>query len=196
MSTFNLQKGGKFQISKGIQRVMVGLGWDAGDNYDLDASVFGLINVGGNPRFYGDGSHAVCYANSGLKKPNGTFMTDDGSICHMGDNRTGVGDGDDEKIEIDFSKLPVDITEISIFVTLYEPAKRGGQEFSKVKNSFVRVVDTEANSELCKYQLRDEFAGATAVQVGSFLKENGQWVFHAVGAGSKAELGAVLEQYS
>jgi tellurium resistance protein TerD len=195
MARFDLNKGGRFSIEKGVQRVLIGLGWDAGDNFDLDASAFGLVNINGNPRFYADGSHAVCYANKDLKKPTGEFITDDGSIKHLGDNRTGVGEGDDEKIELNFFKLPTEITEISIFVTIHEAVKRG-QDYGQVKNSYVRVVDQDTEAELCKYALRDEFAGASAVQVGSFLKENDQWVFHAVGAGSKADLGAILNQYS
>jgi len=195
MATFNLEKGSKFQINKGIQQVRVGLGWDAGNDFDLDASAFGLIHCTGNPRFYNDGSHAVCYANTGLKQNDGTFITSDESIHHLGDNRTGLGDGDDEKINIDFSKLPADIVEISIFVTIYEAGQRG-QDFSMVENSYVRIVDLDTNQELCVYKLREDFAGKAAVQVGSLVKEKGIWSFQTIGAGSGAELGDILNQYS
>jgi tellurium resistance protein TerD len=204
MATFELNKGGRFSLDKGIQRVTVGLGWDAGDNVDLDASAFGLAHLqGGKPVFYNDGSHAVCYANKELRQPNGQFKTSDGSIIHSGDNRTGDGDGDDEVINFDFTKLPGDIVEIAIWITIYEGEKpkpneapKPKQVFGQVKNSYIRITNADTKGELCVYHLREEFAQSTAVQVGSFTKENGIWHFDAVGAGAEVELGKILEQYS
>jgi len=198
MATFQLEKGNKFAIDKGIQKVRIGLGWDLGDKpFDLDASIFGLVHLGGGkPVFYNDGSHAVCYANKELKKPDGKFVTSDGSIEHSGDNRTGAGDGDDEVITIDFSKLPNDVIDLAVWVTIYKGRERK-QDFSQVKNSYIKVNDAETNAALCEYKLREEFGTATSVQVGSFLKgTDGTWHFEAVGAGAAAEIGDVLQQYS
>lgn len=195
MPKFDLEKGSKFDIDKGITEVLVGLGWDVGTNFDLDACVFGLVNQGGSAKFYNDGSHAVFYGNKPLKQGDSSFMTADGSIHHMGDNRTGIGDGDDESVKINFGKLPPEINEISIFACIYEARKRG-QDFGKVQNSYVRVVDQGNGQELCRYSLKNEFAGMHTVQVGSFVKEAAGWAFKAVGAGAQAEIGDVLSQYS
>jgi stress response protein SCP2 len=54
----------------------------------------------------------------------------------------------------------------------------------------------EASKELVRYRLGNEFDGCTAVQVGSLIKENGVWSFHAVGNGSKGDLGGVIASYS
>jgi len=200
MTSFNLTKGNKFNLVKSIAKVTVGLGWAVsarpGETFDLDASAFGLMHTEqGNPRFFGEGSHAVCYANTDLKKnPNGSLETSDGTITHTGDNRTGAGEGDDEAINIALSRLPAEIVEVSIFVTIYEARKRK-QDFGRVSSTFVRVVNTDTGEELCRYDMQKEFAGMTAVQVGSFIRENGAWVFKAVGVGSPAELGEVLNQY-
>ncbi len=197
MATFQLEKGSKFSLDKGIRRVRIGLGWDAGDNFDLDGSVFGLVHLpGGKPMFYGDGSHAVCYANSELKKPDGRFITADESIIHSGDNRTGAGEGDDEIITVDLTKLPPQVVELAAWVTIYK-AKERRQNFSLVKNSYIKVTDADTNGALCEYRLREEFGNAASVQVGSFVKNsNGTWEFTAVGAGAPVELGDVLNQYS
>jgi len=197
LSHFQLDKGSKFQLDKGIHKVRVGMGWDAGDNFDLDASAFGLVYLnGGKPTLYNDGSHAVFYGNKDIKQPDGRFVTPDGSIIHSGDNRTGAGDGDDEVINIDFSKLPAEISEIAIWVTIYEARKRH-QNFGLVQNSYINLTDVEANAVLCEYKLREGYGDALAVQVGSFTKDsgNGNWTFTAVGAGAAVEIGEVINQY-
>ena len=201
MATFKLVKGGKFNLVKSVKSVLVGLGWDVasrpGEQFDLDASAFALIHTQqGTPRFYGNGSHAVCYANEDLvKNPDRSLQTADGTIVHTGDNRNGVGEGDDEAINIALDRLPPEIVEVSIFVTIYEAAKRK-QDFSRVNSTFVRVVNDDTGEELCRYNMATEFAGQTTVQVGSFVRENGAWTFKAIGVGSNADLGDVINQYS
>lgn len=198
MPHFQLEKGGKFQLDKGIQRVKVAMGWDAGDNFDLDASAFGLVHLnGGKPTFYNDGSHAVFYGNTSIKQPDGKFATPDGSIIHSGDNRTGAGDGDDEVINVDFGKVPSDIAEIAIWVTIYKAHDRH-QNFGLVQNSYIKLTDVDANSVMCEYKLREGYGDALAVQVGSFTHDpsSSQWTFTAVGAGAAVEINQIVEQYS
>ena len=196
MAKFQLEKGGRFQIDKGVRRVRIGLGWDAGDNFDLDGSAFGLVKLpSGKPMFYGDGSHAVCYANTELKRPDGTFATVDGSIVHSGDNRTGAGTGDDEVITVDLDKLPADVVEVAVWVTIYKAHERR-QSFGLVKNSYIKISDVDANADLAEYKLREEFSDSTSVQVGSLVRDGRTWTFAAVGSGAGVELGQVLEQYS
>jgi tellurium resistance protein TerD len=203
---FNLTKDegkNKFNLTKsGSKKFRIGLGWKVGEKFDLDASALGLKHVDGKPGFYNDISHAVCYGNEELfcyapgdvKKEKTMFFTADGSIKHYGDNRTGVGDGDDEIIDVDPSKLPAEIVEIAIFITIHKAVDRG-QDFSMVEDSFVRILNSESGEELCQYKLRESFAGKTAVQVGSLIRENGDWVFSVVGAGSNASLGDILNSY-
>jgi tellurium resistance protein TerD len=187
MASFNLQKGGKFQIAKGISKVLIGLGWDVkpGKACDVDAHAFGCIaDANGNPKFYNDASHALTYANkSSLKKnSNGSFQTLDGTMLHSGDDRTGGSSaaGDDEKITIDLDKIPADIVEISAWVTIYEP---GNGTFGMVENSYVRLVNEDSGVELCRYNLKNEFATDHAIQVGSLFRKDGEWTFQAIGAG-------------
>ena len=111
----NLAKGQKVDLTKGnpgLKNIMVGLGWDvnaydSGADFDLDAAAFMLGENGKCPTekefvFYGNLEHAS------------------GAVKHMGDNLTGEGEGDDEQIEIDLTKIPANVSKIAFTVTIYD----------------------------------------------------------------------------
>lgn len=205
MATFNLKKGNKFNINKGIQSVLVGCGWKIstvkGASFDVDLNVFGCVqDIAGNPTFYNDASHAVTYANKAqlVKGQNKSLATADGSITHTGDNRQGSAGSntDAEQSIINLTSLPAEINEISFFITIYEGKERN-QKFGSITGAYIRVVDQETNDELCRYDLQKEFDSAISIQVGSLVKESDIWVFKAVGAGSNTEdLGDILNKLS
>jgi tellurium resistance protein TerD len=196
---FNLEKGQKFSIEKSIKNFYIGVGWDKGaENVDVDLHVFGCVNPGSGPKFYGGASHAVTYANEDLKKsPDGSFGTADGSITHKGDNQTGAGDGDDEFAKVFSTKLPQEINEIAIFLTIHKALTRK-QNFGKAKNAFIHVKNEDSGEELCRFSLQNQFPDAISVQVASFMKsDTGKWEFHALGAATPdKELGDILDVLS
>lgn len=99
-----------------------------------------------------------------------------------------------EEFRITLADLPADISELAIWATIHD-AERKRQDFGRVRNAYIEVCDA-MDDELCRYQLTSEFAGKTTIQVASFLKQpDGSWKFHAVGAGSNAGLGEVIEAY-
>ncbi|WP_394777003.1 TerD family protein [Flavobacterium sp.] len=180
----NLEKGQRQSID--APKFIVGLGWDSnssstGEGFDLDASVF---LIGANGKIPND-NHFVYYNN--LKSP-------DGSVIHTGDNLTGAGDGDDEKIQIDLSTVSPDITEISFVVTIHHADTRR-QNFGQIRNSFIRIVD-QTNTELVKYELDEDFSIETAVEFGRIYKRNDEWKFEAVGIGMKGGLQDYLNKYN
>lgn len=180
----NLEKGQRQSIS--APKFTVGLGWDSntsstGEDFDLDASVF---LVGSNGKISND-SNFVYYNN--LKSP-------DGAVTHSGDNLSGAGDGDDEKVSIDLSKIAPEVVEISFIVTIHQAETRR-QNFGQVRNSFIRIVD-EANVELVKYELDEDFSIETAVEFGRIYKRNDEWKFEAVGIGMKGGLQDYLSKYN
>lgn len=186
----NLSKGSGINLTKtnpGLTRVRVGLGWDPGANFDLDASAFVCRNDGeGRPKLISD-AHFVFYGN--LSEP-------EGALRHQGDSRDGAtsaGDAD-EIITVDLARVNPTTDEISFIVTIHEAAARN-QSFGQVRNSFIAVYNDATGEELARYRLEDEFAGATAVQFGSLYKENGQWTFKAVGAGHNRDLAAIIRVY-
>lgn len=181
----NLQKGQREVIN--APKFVIGLGWDTnssstGVDFDLDASVFVL---GENKKLISD-QHFVFYNN--LKTP-------DGSVEHTGDNLTGQGDGDDEQIKVDLSKIDVNACEICIVVTIHDAENRK-QNFGQVRNSFVRVFDPNTNLDLLNYELEEDFSIETAVEFGRIYKKNNEWKFEAVGIGMKGGLQDFLSKYS
>lgn len=181
----NLEKGQRQNIS--APKFNVGLGWDTnssntGEGFDLDVSIFIL---GENGKIIND-SYFVYYNN--LKSP-------DEAVIHSGDNLTGDGDGDDEKILVDLSKISPDAAEIC-FVTTIHQADTRRQNFGQIRNSFIRIVDVSNNTELVKYELDEDFSIETAVEFGRIYKRNNEWRFEAVGAGMKGGLQDFLNKYN
>ena len=130
--------------------------------------------------------HFIFYNN--LKSPNE-------AVVHTGDNRTGEGEGDDEQIIVDLSKIEENATEICIVITIHEAEERG-QNFGQVRNSFIRIFNTDTNEELLKYELEEDFSIETAVEFGRIYKRNGEWKFEAVGMGMKGGLQDYLDKYN
>jgi tellurium resistance protein TerD len=181
----NLQKGQREAIN--APKFTIGLGWDTntsstGADFDLDASVFIL---GDNKKILSD-NHFVFYNN--LTSP-------DGAVEHTGDNLTGEGDGDDEQIKVDLSKIDSKTSEICVVVTIHEADSRR-QNFGQVRNSFIRIVDGVTGDEMLKYELDEDFSIETAVEFGRIYKKDDKWKFEAIGAGMKGGLKEYLAKYN
>jgi len=145
----SLQKGGNLSLSKeapGLTKIVVGLGWDPrstdGTQFDLDASAF-LLNASGKVR-----SDADFIFYNQLKSL-------DGSVEHTGDNRDGAGDGDDEAIKVDLSRVPADVDKIAFTVTIHDAESRR-QNFGQVSNSFIRIINEANSSEIVRYDLAED----------------------------------------
>ena len=185
----NLTKGQKVDLTKGnpgLKKILVGLGWDvnafdSGGDFDLDAAAFMLADNGKCP----SEKEFVFYGN--LVHPSE-------SVKHMGDNLTGEGDGDDEQILVDLSKIPANISKIAFTVTIYDADVRR-QNFGQVSNSFIRIVDDATGEELIRYDLGEDFSIETAVVVGELYKHNGAWKFNAIGSGFQGGLAALCGHY-
>ncbi|QHI37711.1 General stress protein 16U [Kordia antarctica] len=108
---------------------------------------------------------------------------------------TGEGDGDDEAIIIDLSKIDDRAVEICIVVTIDECEARK-QNFGQVRNSFVRIVDNTNNTEIMKFELDEDFSVETAVEFGRIYKRNGEWKFEAIGTGMNGGLNDFLSKYN
>ena len=185
----SLQKGQKVSLTKGnpgLKNVVVGIGWDVnafdtGGDFDLDGAAFLLTDSGK----ISDQKDFIFFGN--LTHPSG-------SVQHLGDNLTGVGDGDDEQIKIDLSKVPANIEKIAFTVTIYDAETRH-QNFGQVSNAFIRLVDESTNTELIRYDLGEDFSIETAVVVGELYRHNGEWKFNAIGSGFQCGLAALCGHY-
>ena len=117
-----------------------------------------------------------------------------GSVQHLGDNLTGAGEGDDEQMKIDLSKVPDAIQKIDFTVTIHEADARK-QNFGQVENAFIRVVDAASNKELIHYDLGEDFSIETAVVVGELYRHSGEWKFQAIGSGFSGGLAALGKNF-
>lgn len=169
----------------GLQNIIAGLGWDKstinGHIVDCDVSVFMLDEKGKIPseEFF------VFYNN--LKSP-------DGAIIHNGDSRTGEGDGDDESISIDLTKVDSKVEFIYFSVTIHESEERG-HHFGNVKNSYIKIYSSSDNKILCEYKLDEIFEGNDSLIIASLSRNGGQWNIEILGSAFQGGLGTLIEMY-
>ncbi|BDA67611.1 stress protein [Rivularia sp. IAM M-261] len=188
----SLAKGQRVSLEKvapGLTEVFIGLGWDikatdTGYDFDLDSSIFML---GEGEKLISD-NHFIFYNNLTSPDP-------DKSLQHMGDNLTGIGDGDDEVIKVHLKKVPADVQKIVVTVTIHEAQKRA-QNFGQVRNAFVRVVNAETKQEVIRYDLVEDYSIETALIMAEIYRKDGEWRLNAVGAGYQGGLQALLDRYS
>jgi stress response protein SCP2 len=198
----NLQKGQRVDLTKsnpGLSKILVGLGWDpvksggsgflgslfgaSTPNIDCDASV---LMLGENDRL--QNNHDVVYF--------GNLKSRDGSVQHSGDNLTGDGDGDDEQIFVDLSKVPANIHKLVFVVNIYDSVKRR-QHFGMIQNAFIRIVNPASNQAMLHYNLTDDYSGKTCLIAGELYRHGSEWKFAAIGNGTNAaSLGEVVRSYS
>ncbi|KAA5605862.1 TerD family protein [Roseospira marina] len=165
-----LTKGQKISLSKdgaSLTSIFMGVGWDVAKggffrrskDIDLDASCLVFDDAGGKV-------DEIWFRQ--LKGMGG-------AILHTGDNLTGAGDGDDETIKVDLSKLPASVKSLVFTVNSFR-----GQTFDKVENAYCRVVDDVTGTELAKFSL-SESGPHTGMVMAKIYRHNGEWKIHAIG---------------
>ena len=113
----------------------------------------------------------------------------------MGDNLTGEGDGDDEQILVDLTKIPDSIEKIAFTVTIIRGRAAPPELRTGGQNSFIRIVDNDTGKELIRYDLGEDFSIETAIVVGEIYRHGGGWKFNAVGSGFQGGLAALCANY-
>lgn len=181
--SINLQKGQKIDLTKGssgLKHIMVGLGWDEAKK--PEGGFFSKL-------FSSKGFDIDCDASAILCNNEGRFLDlvyyrhlqlNDGSVVHQGDNLTGEGEGDDEQIMVDLSKMNPSIGKIVFVVNIYEATNRN-QHFGMIQNAFIRLVDMDKNAEICRFNLSENYNGMEGLIVGEIYKKDNEWKFNAIG---------------
>ena len=184
----SLQKGGNVNLSKeapSLKKLVIGLGWDArvtdGAAFDLDGSAFILKNDG---KVRSD-SDFIFYNN---------LKSSCGSIIHNGDNKTGVGDADDETLTIDLANVPAEVDKVTFAVTIHEADARR-QNFGMVGKAYIRCLDANGNTEIARYDLSEDSSTETAMVFGEIYRNGADWRFKAVGQGFKGGLGPLARSF-
>ncbi|QKF94468.1 TerD domain-containing protein [Fadolivirus algeromassiliense] len=158
--SFDVKKGDVVNIN-GLHHVMLGLGWDS--YCDVDAS---CVLMAGD-RVY----DTVFYGNLKSKDKN---------VVHSGDNLTGDGDGDDERITVNLEKLSPEVTSLIFTVSIFTM----GLNFKQVKGVFARLVNMDNNKQMFKYKINKEerMDKYNAMIVCKVYKDNNNWKFMAIGS--------------
>ncbi|MDQ1835101.1 TerD family protein [Massilia scottii] len=184
----SLQKGGNVNLSKeapGLTRVVIGLGWDPratdGSAFDLDGSAF-MLKADGKVRADAD---FIFYNN---------LKSSDGSVVHGGDNTSGAGEGDDEKVMVDLSAVPAEIDKLSFCVTIHEAEARK-QNFGMVGKAYIRCLNADGDKELARYDLSEDGSTETAMIFGELYRAGAEWKFKAIGQGFKGGLGPLAKSF-
>ena len=200
----NLTKGQKISLTKGdggLKKIMVGLGWD-----EAQPAATGLKALfAAKPADIDcDASAILCGADGKLVSRNvpdccvyfGNLRHSSGAIVHHGDNLTGNGEGDDEQITVDLSLIPAKVDKIVFTVNIYDANVRR-QHFGMIRNAFIRLVNSANGSEICRYNLTDDYSGMTGLVVGEIYRRDGEWKFNAIGQGVRdaSRLARLLEMY-
>lgn len=184
----SLSKGGNVSLSKeapGLTEIVVGLGWDArktdGIEFDLDASVF---VTGENDKVLNDSSF-IFYNNK---------LSADGSIEHLGDNRSGAGEGDDEQVNVKLTGLAADVKKLVFAVTIHDAEARK-QSFGQVNNAYIRVVNKADGKEIARFDLSEDASVETAMIFGELYRHGAEFKFKAIGQGYAGGLKPLAEAH-
>lgn len=187
VNALNLQKNDILDLTKknpGLEKVILGAGWDIanmGQDFDIDISAFLL-----------DANNKVAKVPADVIFFNNKYG--DG-INLEGDNRTGAGEGDDERIQIDLSQIRLDVQKIVFIVTIHNAQERR-QTFGMVNNSYVRLLDAKNNEkEICRFNLKENGSTVTSVVFAELYKDGYEWYFKAIGEGKIADLNGMLGLY-
>lgn len=194
----SLQKGQKVSLTKenaSLDKMMIGLGWDQAKQAKSGFKLFGSKPV-----------DIDCDASALLLKDGKLMGKEDiiyfgnlrhasGALQHMGDNLTGAGEGDDEQILVELSKIPPQYDRIVLVVNIYQPVERK-QNFGMIENAFIRLIDAKTNQQMCIYNLTENYEGMTAMIFGEVYRHNSEWKFNAIGQGTTDPgLGELARKY-
>ena len=180
----NLSKGQKISLEKeaggALSQIKMGLGWDVGAAPQKSGGFLGGLFGGGGSAGGSIDLDASCIMLDANKQMVdaiwfGQLQSKDSSIQHTGDNRTGAGEGDDEVINVNLSRIPNHVQALVFTVNSFT-----GQTFATVNNAFCRLVNASNNSEVARYDLSAQ-GSHTALILAKIYRHNGEWKMHAIG---------------
>ena len=185
----NLTKGQNVSLAKadpGMTKLMVGLGWDAratvGAEFDLDGVV---LLVGSDGKGVDPEKGLIFYNNT---------VSLDGAVVHSGDNRSGKGDGDDETVMIDLTKVTPNVERIVFGASIHDAVTRK-QTFGMVSNAKIRLVNSDSKAEAARYDLAEDASSEASMVFGELYRYSGEWKFKAIGQGFAGGLSDLVRAY-
>lgn len=206
ISLTKVSAGERFSLEKEdgtpLTRFSVAAGWDinrynnSSGDYDIDLVSF-LCNEDGKclgmDYFIAGGGEERAF-----RKPDGSFFDHDpeNAVHHTGDNTTGEGDGDDERIDFDLTKINPQVAKIPIIAVIYDRENRG-LKFSDIDNAFFRIVDANSGDTTKFFDLTEDnqYSNQTALVGFELYRKNGKWKCQAVGKGYQKDIVELCREY-
>lgn len=198
--SINLQKGQRVDLTKGnegLSSILVGLGWDP---IKKSGGFLGNLMGKGQPDIDCDASVLMLDEEGKIKSKDnliyfGNLKSNCGSVTHTGDNLTGEGDGDDEQILIELSRVPSNVNKMVFVVNIYDCIRRK-QDFGLIQNAYIRIAKKGSNQELIRFNLSDDYAGKTTLIAGEIYRHGSEWKFAAIGEGTlDSSLGEIVKKF-
>lgn len=172
----SLVKGQKISLKKEggdqLTKVVMGLGWDP-------ITVKGFLGFGARQLEVDLDASCLMFGQQKDLVDTVWFQqlaSKDGSVVHTGDNRTGAGDGDDEQIRVDLSRVPAHVHSLVFVVNSFT-----GQNFSQIENASCRLVDERTGREIAKFELSTGRSSNNAQVMAKVYRHDGGWKMHAIG---------------
>ncbi len=175
----SLTKGQRVTLKKdggvALTYVKMGLGWDPVKTRGMFGNRTPDVDLDASAIMFADNQIVdIAYY--------GQLRSKDGSVHHQGDNLTGEGEGDDEVILVDLTRVPAHVGTVMFIVTSYK-----GHQFSQLQNAFVRLVDGTNNAELARYTLEGTNMAYTGMVMAKVYRQGADWKMQALGEGMQAK---------
>lgn len=159
----------------GVTKLGIGASWDT-----TGGGSGGLLGFARKARGTDLDAVAVLMAGPDPVRLAGFDVTDPlqtGAVTHSGDNQTGHGEGDDELIEVDFTKLPAHVTAIVFICAAY----KRGSDFAKAANVSFKVYDASGGSSAQVADIWPSLLGSgNAVAVAKAYRAGSSWKLEVI----------------
>ncbi|WP_412028702.1 TerD family protein [Deinococcus yunweiensis] len=176
----SLTKGQQISLTKTsatpLRAVRMGLGWEG-------VKKKGFLGMGGSQVQVDLDANALLFDAAGTLVDVVWFRalrSQDGSVTHSGDNRTGAGAGDDETITVDLTRLPQNVVTVVFSVNNYS-----GHSFADIAEAYCRVINVDGDVEMARYNLVGAGGGHAAMIMASLKRSGSDWTMTAIGQSSQ-----------
>ena len=152
-----------------LSKVKMGVGWDHNPTAGFIASGAPPIDLDAAAVQFANGAFFdIAFFNN--------LATRDGSVVHLGDNTTGKGDGDDEVITVDLSRVYPKVESVLFVVTSYQ-----GHSLEYIRNAYCRLVDDDG-TELARFTITLGVR-ETGLVMARLFRDGSTWKLRAIGTG-------------
>jgi stress response protein SCP2 len=152
-----------------LVRLQMGLGWDEERGAGFIGTGRPHVDLDATAVQFADGQlFDIAFYNH--------LETRDGSVVHLGDNISGSGEGDDERLTVDLSRVYAKVDTILFLVSSYQ-----GHSLDWIDNAYCRLVD-DHDVELARLTLTDG-TPRTGLVMAKLFRVGDDWRLRAIGEG-------------